>query len=104
MATLREKLILKLEDIDGLKNQPSPVVGGSALFFNDKEFAHFHNDNELDLRLTKKVISSEGLSHPMDSLHHPKRSAGSPWIEVRFEKVSDLKNIVKLVKLAVDQL
>jgi hypothetical protein len=104
MEKLREKLIKELENINGLKDKPSPVVGGSALYFNDKEFAHFHNDNELDLRLTKKVIVGEGLSHPKDSLHHPKRSAGSPWIEVRFEKVSDLKNIVKLVKLAVDQL
>jgi hypothetical protein len=104
MAKLREKLIKELEDIDGLKDQPSPVAGGSALFFNDRAFAHFHNDNELDLRLTKKVIISEGLLHPKDSLHHPKRSAGSPWIELRFEKVGDLKNIVKLVKLAVDQL
>jgi hypothetical protein len=104
MVKLREKLIKELEDIDGLKDQPSPVAGGSALYFNDRAFAHFHNDNELDLRLTKKAIISEGLSQPKESMHHPKRSPGSPWIELRFEQVSDIKNIVKLVKLAVDQL
>ena len=71
MAKLRERLIKELVNIDGLKDRSSPVVGGSALYFNDKEFAHFHSDNELDLRLTKKAVTSEGLTHPKDSLHHP---------------------------------
>ncbi len=104
MPTLKEKLIKELEKIDGLEDQPSPVSGGSALFYKNKEFAHFHNDNELDLRLTKKIITREGLIHPQDSLQHPKRSAGSQWIELRFRKASDLKVIIKLVKLAIDQL
>jgi hypothetical protein len=31
----------------------------------------FHSDNELDLRLTKKVIKELEMSHPPDSINHP---------------------------------
>jgi hypothetical protein len=80
------------------------VAGGTALIYHGKEFAHFHNDNELDLRLTKKVIKTLGMSHPTDSHHHPNRSANSPWIEVRFKNSSDIEKVSELVRLAVAQL
>ena len=104
MDNLKAKLVDALRKIDGLEDRPSPVAGGSALFYNGKEFAHFHNENELDLRLTKKVIKTLGLSHPAGSHNHPNRSANSPWIEVRFNNSDDIEYVSKLVKLAVAQL
>ncbi|MGU9957524.1 MAG: luciferase family protein [Arenicellales bacterium WSBS_2016_MAG_OTU3] len=104
MTTLRNSLVSKLEKISGLENRPSPVIGGSALHYNGKEFAHFHNDNELDLRLTKSVIKNERLSHPSGSEHHPKRASGSAWIEVRFKNPKDVNEVARLVKLAIAQL
>ncbi|NBT99929.1 MAG: hypothetical protein EBT59_12580 [Betaproteobacteria bacterium] len=81
---LKQELLKALASIEGLTAEPSAVSGGIALFFRGCEFAHFHNDNELDLRLTKKVIQAQGIAHPTDSTHHPDRSPSSPWIEVRF--------------------
>jgi Luciferase len=104
MTDLRTRLVTELEKIEGLTDQPSPVSGGSALFFNSREFAHFHNDRELDLRLTKKVIKSEGLTHPVNSEYHPERGAGSHWIEIRFNKFSELMHAVEMVKLAINEL
>lgn len=60
MPKLRKELIKKLERISGLEDRPSKVAGGSAIFYNNKEIAHFHDDNEIDVRLTKKVIRKEG--------------------------------------------
>ena len=104
MDNLKAKLVDELRKIEGVEDRPSPVSGGSALFYHGKEFAHFHNENELDLRLTKKVIKALGMSHPPGSHHHPNRSPNSPWIEVRFNKSSDIENVSKLVKLAVAEL
>jgi hypothetical protein len=87
-----------------VEDKPSPVAGGTALFYRGKEFAHFHNDNELDLRLTKSVILAQGLTHPSVSIHHPTRSLSSPWIEVRFTAAQDIAHVVRLVKLAVAKL
>jgi hypothetical protein len=104
MSTPKEQLLELLVAVDGLTAEPSPVAGGTALFFRGKEFAHFHHDRELDLRLTRKVIAAQGLSHPAGSVHHPTRSATSPWIEVRFNSPSEVKRAAALVKLAIAQL
>ena len=104
MTSLKTQLFEELKDIEGVENRPSPVAGGSELFYFGKEFAHFHNDTELDLRLTKKVIQAQGLTHPPGSIHHPARSFSSPWIEVRFETAKEVARVTKLVKLAVAEL
>ncbi len=104
MAALKQQLLALLASVEGVTAEPSPVAGGTALLFRGKEFAHFHSDNELDLRLTRKVIASLGLSHPPGSVHHPGRSATSPWIEVRFASPSEVRRAADLVKLAVAQL
>ena len=104
MRSLKAELVTELRKIAGVEDRPSPVSGGSALFYNGEAFAHFHHDNELDLRLTKKVIKTLGLSHPTGSTHHPSRSQNSAWIEVRFNKSADIEKVSKLVKLAVAEL
>ena len=104
MPSPKQRLLSELEANDRFEALPSKVAGGTALFYKGKEFAHFHNDNELDLRLTRKVITSLGLSHPPGSVHHPTRAASSPWIEIRFSSSGEVKRTVELVKLAVAQL
>jgi len=102
---LRRQLVLQLEKL-GVEDRalPGRNDGFSSLLFGGKEFAHFHDDNELDLRLTQGIISREGLVHPSGSRVHPNRSRNSQWIEVRFTKAADLERIVHLVKLAIMQI
>jgi hypothetical protein len=83
---------------------PNDQGGFYGFSYKEREFAHFHQADELDLKLGKKTIASLGLQHPADSLVHPKRSAGSAWIELPFHHSADLENIKGLVKLAISQL
>lgn len=103
MATLKQQLVTKLEKIPGLEDRPSRVAGGSAIFYNGKEIAHFHSNNEIDLRLTKQLIRQEGLVHPEDSDVHPGRSNSSQWIELQFRSQKQVDEIVRLFKLALTQ-
>ncbi len=105
MATLRARLIERLKEF-GVEDRPllGRDDGFSALCYRGTPFAHFHNDNELDIRLPKTVISSEGLTHPPGSTVHPNRSKRSPWIELQFHTSDDLERVIRLVKLAVDAL
>jgi hypothetical protein len=103
-SKLRKQLVQNLlAEINGLDERASIVAGGSALFYNDKEIAHFHSDNEVDVRLTKQLIKREALSHPTDSKVHPNRAASSQWMELRFHKTTDIAKIVRLFKLACEQ-
>jgi Family of unknown function (DUF5519) len=104
MPSLKQQLLASLKSIEAFEAQPSKVAGGTALFFRGKEFAHFHNDHEIDLRLTRKVIKSLGLSHPTGSQLHPTRSASSQWIEIRFYNACEVQRVAELVKLAIAQL
>ena len=105
MTSLKNQLAKVLENqIDGLKIQQDDGSSLLCVFFKGKEFAHFHEDNELDLRLTRSVIKREGLAHPSNSKQHPNRSPNSQWIELPFNSSADFKRIVRLVQLGVDQL
>jgi Family of unknown function (DUF5519) len=104
MTSLKQQLLASLASIEAFEALPSKVAGGTALFLRGKEFAHFHNDHEIDLRLTSKVIKSLGLSHRADSQLHPTRSASSPWIEIRFNSPEDVQRVAELVKLAISRL
>ena len=105
MTSLRKQLISRVAEF-GVEDLPLPGRddGFSSLGYRGKAFAHFHHDNELDIRLTKAVIRREGLTHPPGSTRHPKRGKTSHWIELRFHTPADLDQVVKLVKMAVDDM
>ncbi len=82
MADLRQQLIERLGKL-GVEHRPLPGRddGFASLCYDGKPFAYFHNDTELDIRLTKAVINREDLVHPKGSTVHPHRSKNSHWIE-----------------------
>lgn len=106
MPELKRLLLKELLSIPGVteKKWPNRDDGFSSLIYKNKDFAHFHNDNELDLRLTAKVIKAEGVMRADSSTFHPDRSSNSPWIELRFIKTTDIPEIVHLIKLAILQI
>lgn len=101
---LKQQLLAQLSQIEGLQALPSKVAGGMALHYRGKEFAHFHNDQEIDLRLTRPLIKALGLVHPPRSAFHPQRSASSQWIELRFHKPADVQQVAELVRRAMARL
>jgi hypothetical protein len=103
MTTLLSQLVEKLEKTNEIEHRPSKVAGGSAIFFKGKEVAHFHSNNEIDIRLTKSIIKTEGLEHPADSKFHTGRKPGSQWIELSFRTTSQVDEIIRLFKLALKQ-
>lgn len=99
MATLREKLTAEILKTSGVSEKiwEKRNDGFSSLEINGKEFAHFHNNNEIDVRLTKLIIKQNNLDHPVNSEKHPNRSNNSPWIELKFHDQKDVEKICNLV-------
>ena len=107
MSKLKELLSQKILSIPGVTQETFKGKDGgefTSFSYRNKDFAHFHPGNELDLRLTKKVIAKEKIVHPKDSIVHPNRAQGSPWIELRFNTQTELLNVYRLVELAIKQI
>jgi len=102
MTSFRKQLIARVAKL-GVEEQsvPGRDDGFAALSYRGKSFAHFHHDEELDLRLTRSVIAREGLVHPSNSVAHPKRAKTSHWIELRLKTAADLDHVTRLMKLAI---
>jgi len=105
MNALRVSLIKKLREL-GVEERAGPGRddGFASLLYRGKDFAHFHTDTELDIRLGKEVIKREGLVSLPDSTVHPGRAKGSAWYEFRISGAADVQKAIRLVRLAIEGL
>lgn len=103
MAELRKKLINKLEKLSGIDvHLWKPASHLMVIYYNGKEVAHFHGNNELDIRLSKEVVKRDGLTHAPNHVGHPNRKDGGRWLIARFTRESHLAEMARLVKMAIE--
>lgn len=105
MTTLREMLTSELTELPGVEEKSLAAHPGFVSFeYRGKGFAHFDTDFELDVKLTKTRIASEGLEHPRNSTNHPNRHRTSPhWIVLPFKTKRDVEKIMRLVRDAIER-
>ena len=103
MAKLRKMLITELEKISGIDiHLWRPDRDFVVIDYKGKEVAHFHGNNELDVRLSPEVVKRDGLSHAPNRIGHRSRKNGGTWLVVRFTRESHLPEMVRLVKMAIE--
>ncbi len=101
---MRKFLESKLKDIPNIEISHWKDTDLVCIFFNGKDFAHFHSDHILDIRLSQKIIREEQLQRTISQTHHPNRSKNSRWIEVEFYNEDDVHKLVHLVQRACNEL
>ncbi|MCR9261783.1 MAG: DUF5519 family protein [Pseudomonadaceae bacterium] len=103
--SLKKLLVEKVQRIPGISHTrwPERHDGFSTLHHRGKEIAHFHNFQEIDLRLGRKLIKTEGLKPYTDSKNHPNRSTNSVFIERRFANTEEVEDIVRLIQMVVKE-
>lgn len=103
MAELRKQLIERLEMLEGINVRLwQPDSDFMVIEYEGKEVAHFHGNNELDIRLSKAVVKRDGLTHAPDHIGHPNRKNGGAWLMARFTHESHLDEMIRLVKMAIE--
>lgn len=103
MAELRKKLIKKLEILEGINVRLwKPDSELMVIEYKGKEVAHFHGNNELDIRLSKEVVKRDGLTQAPNHVGHPNRKNGGRWLMARFTRESHLAEMMRLVKMATE--
>lgn len=70
--------------------------------YKGKEIAHFQARDVLDIRLTPKFITEQGLSRATDAQHHSERSPKSRWICVPFKTRTDVDRVMQLLDYACE--
>jgi len=106
LNNLRKQLTQSLLKIPGVTETiwPDRDDGFSSFEYKGKDFAHFHHDNELDVKLGKQIIKENRIVRPNDSEQHPNRAAGSPWIELRYHSSAEVDEVVRLIKLTLQSM
>ena len=96
-----ERRLLDLPDVTLGRWKDTDLI---CVFYRGKEFAHFHGDSILDLRLSTKIIRDEQLTRAVSARIHPKRSQNSRWIGIEFRTSADIDRLLHLVVRACDEL
>lgn len=103
MAKLREKLIKKLEKLPGIEVRLwKPDSTLMVVNYRGKEVAHFHGNNELDIRLSPEFVKCEGLTHATNRIGHLDRKNGGRWLIVRFTRDNHLAEMERLINVAIE--
>lgn len=104
MTNHRKALEQKLRALPGIEITRWKETELVCLLYHGREFAHFHGDHVLDIRLSAKIIRQEGLPRTLAETRHPGRSENSRWIEVAFSDDSGVERLVHLVRRACVEL
>lgn len=98
LKTLLQKRILEIQGVEYKKSRFGSI---SAFYIGKKEFAHFHEGTEIDIRVTKPFIKKIKTQYQDDERFHWRYSS-SDWVEFQFPKKQDLKMAVELARIAVE--
>jgi hypothetical protein len=98
--SVRDELAGRLVQIPGVIRHPSPKGHGDAFFAGDREIAHFHGDQRLDVRLTRELIGQRKSEHAFDERVRT-RGPSADWVAVRIAGAQDLPLALSLAEDAV---
>ena len=97
---LRDRIRRDLRKVDGMIESPGTYyTDEDAFWVNANEVAHFHGDDAIELRLTKKQISAQRQRLIADE-RVELRTTSSDWLTVRFASPRDAAFIAELAQLA----
>jgi hypothetical protein len=96
-----EKLNSKILSLPGVVKKRSKYGSkGEAYYIDVREFAHFHSESEIDLRLTRKYQKIH--RNLLGDERVISRQSPSDWIAVTFKTHDDVNYVFELLKLAWD--
>lgn len=104
MSALKQDLIRQLADLPGIEVRLWKDTGLLCVFYKGRDFAHFHGDDVLDIRLSPKLIRQENLSRSVSTRFHPDRSPNSRWICIELANKNDVEHIIRIVHQAYEDL
>jgi len=98
--SVRGELERRLTEIPGVVRRSSRRGHGHSYFAGDREIAHFHGDERLDVRLTREQIRQRVSERAFDKRVRT-RGPAADWVAIHVAGVQDLPLALSLVEAAV---
>lgn len=95
--SLQKALSRSFSAMQNVSAQPSQFAPVPAFWIDGREFVHFHEEDVVDIRLTRKLISAKRKrlkEDPRVTLRN------SDWLTVRIEGEGDILFVLQLAKEA----
>lgn len=102
MSKLRIELESRLRQIEHVDIRPYKETDLICVYYKEKEFAHFHDHEEIDIRMLPKFVRAQKLGPPFQSDHHPNRSKNSRWRSFQFKTKQDVDHLVDMISALID--
>jgi hypothetical protein len=99
-VSLRIRLTERILALPGVELRKSRFSGAEAFFVGRREFAHFHGEETIDIRLTRRRIRAREAELGEDP--RVELRGGSDWLEFRFNRAGDIERAAALVAEALD--
>jgi len=80
--------------------EPSQFGGEPAFWAHGQEIVHFHDDDVVDLRLTRGEIRGRRADLRADPRVELRVSTSSDWVEIHFSTPADIEFVVDLARVA----
>ena len=90
---MNEPLLEALRTLPDVEEWPSQFHGEPAFWIDGREFAHTHGDHEIEVRLTRKLITR------VDDERVVRRARSSDWVILR---QSDEQLVLELARQALE--
>ncbi|MGH3135179.1 MAG: luciferase family protein [Gaiellaceae bacterium] len=90
---MNERLLERLRELPEVEEWPSQFHGEPAFWIDGREFVHTHGDEEIEVRLTGKLISR------VDDERVVRRTRTSDWVVV---SQSDEELVLELAQQALE--
>lgn len=99
---LRNSLITELQKLPEVEVDLWPNSDLMCVFFRGKEIAHFHDNEEIDIRLSQKFIKAENLKPLEGSKYHKSRSKKSRWMQFRLTTHQQATDLLDLIQRLIE--
>jgi Luciferase len=98
--SIRSELERRLTEVPGVIRRRSRHGDSLSYYVGEREIAHFHGDERMDVRLTKELIRQRKTERSLDPRVRT-RGPSAEWVAVSVTGAQDIALALELVEEAV---